>query len=272
MKVNPYKVFHSSLDSWRKKVHIVLVRPENPRNVGSIARALENMGIYGSFRLVAPHTELGPEAERLAMHAKERLNDIQSFPSLKDALLVEGSSLVLGSTAEVGSSHRPHPLWVEEAVERAVKKLCQKDIGNLFLVFGPESDGLTNEEISLCDWIATIPSVNAYRSLNLSQAVLVFSYEVNRVLLKGQVSEVITGDSQKERLVGHLIRLAEETGFILKGDPFKMRPKLESVFSKLPNHIPEASTLHGLVEQIIRSVRKGEVDLKGRFKHYESGR
>jgi hypothetical protein len=46
---NPYKVFHRSCSQAADKISIVLVRPEQPGNVGSIARALSNMGIEGDF-------------------------------------------------------------------------------------------------------------------------------------------------------------------------------------------------------------------------------
>lgn len=77
-----------------------------------------------------------------------------------------------------------------------------------------------------------------------------------------------TRPSQRERLISHFIKLAEEVGFIMPGDPFKMRPHLEEILSQLPRHIKEVKTLHGLLDQAIRSVRKGQVDLKGRFKKF----
>ena len=74
--------------------------------------------------------------------------------------------------------------------------------------------------------------------------------------------------SQKDRLAEHLIRLAEAVGFVLPGDPKKMRPRLEEIFSHLPNHIKDVKTLHGLIDQTIRSVHKGEADFKGIYRHW----
>jgi len=63
-----------------------------------------------------------------------------------------------------------------------------------------------------------------------------------------------------------VLQLADEVGFILPGDPYKMKPRLEEILSHLPNHLQEVKTLHGLIDQIVRTLRKGEIDLKGRYK------
>jgi tRNA C32,U32 (ribose-2'-O)-methylase TrmJ len=73
--------------------------------------------------------------------------------------------------------------------------------------------------------------------------------------------------SQKGRLISHLVEVAEQVGFILPDDPHKMRPRLEQILlGVLPNHIEDVKTLHGLLDQIARSVKKGGPDFKGRFR------
>jgi tRNA/rRNA methyltransferase len=48
------------------------------------------------------------------------------------------------------------------------------------LVFGPETNGLTNDELALCGRAATIPSDSDQPSYNLSHAVAIAAYEVKR--------------------------------------------------------------------------------------------
>jgi tRNA/rRNA methyltransferase len=154
-------------------------------------------------------------------------------------------------------------------VSKAIAKLKCGEIASIALVFGPEGDGLTNDEIDLCDWVVTIPSNSQYRSLNLAQAVFIFCHEANTVLLdRWELLESIR-PGQKERLIRHLLQLAEEVGFVFPGDPFKMRPRLEEIFSHIPNHIHDIKTLHGFIAQTVRTVRAGRVELKGRFKRYK---
>jgi tRNA/rRNA methyltransferase len=251
---------------------LVLVRPEQGRNVGAAARAAANMGIQGSFRIVGTPEILDEESHRVAKHARGRFEEIQYFPTLEAALSdFDESALKLAATARIGSSSRPHPLRVRSGVERAVQKLRSDEIRDLVFVFGPESDGLANEDVDQCDWVVTSPSCPEYRSLNLAQAILVFCYEANLNLMAEWEPLQKPRPSQKQKLVTHILRCAEAVGFVLPGDPFKMRPRLEEILSPLPNHIEGIKTLHGLLDQIIRSVEKGRPDIKGRFKPYYDG-
>lgn len=270
---NPYKVFHSDRNDLRKSIHVVLVRPEVGGNVGSVARSLANMGIEGELIIVGSPHIVNADCLKLAKHAASRFETARFAETLAEALAGKSErALTIAATARVGSPHRPHPLRAREAIEKAVEKLTNDTHESLYLIFGPESDGLRNEEIELCDWVVTIPSSPGYRSLNLAQSVLIFSYEVHMNLLKEWSDFQSAKLSQKDRLVQHLIRLAETVGFVLPGDPMKMRPRLEEIFSRLPNHIKDVKTLHGLIDQTIRSVQKGQADFKGRYRHVVESR
>lgn len=264
---NPYKVFHSSCELPREKIHVILVRPEYGGNIGSAARAIANMGICGSLRIVGKPEALDAQAWRMAKHAKNRLENALFFSTLREAIPAVEKPLLLAATARVGSANRPHPVRVNTAIERALGKLQQKEVTDIVFVFGPEADGLSNEEIEVCDWVVTIPSSDEYRSLNLAQAVLLFSYEVNRQLTEEWPAFQSEGRSQRDRLIAHIVGLAETVGFILPGDPYKMRPRLEEILSQLPPHFKDVNTLHGLLDQAIRSVKAGQPDIKGRYKH-----
>ena len=45
------------------------------------------------------------------------------------------------------------------------------------LVIGRESSGLTNEELSVCDVLLTIPTSKNYASMNISHAISIILYE-----------------------------------------------------------------------------------------------
>ena len=52
--------------------------------------------------------------------------------------------------------------------------------GPVSLVFGRESDGLTDEELALCNVAVRIPTSESFPSLNLSHAVQVIAYTLSR--------------------------------------------------------------------------------------------
>lgn len=271
-----HEVFHRNVKNLRKKIHLVLVRPELSRNVGASSRACANMGINGNFCIVGTPNIVDQDCRNVAKHSAERLNQICFFDSLEQALIHcragSSSPLSLAATARSGSPHRPHPFSAREGVERATAKLFNGEVDSLTLVFGPEGDGLSNHEVDLCDWVVTIASEPEYRSLNLAQAVMVFAYEVNVAFTAAPVGESSGRPNQKIRLIQHLMQIAEEVGFLLPNDPFKMRPRLEEIFSQLPNHIQGIRTLHGLLDQVRRSVQRGSPDYKGRYKAHAPNR
>lgn len=270
---NPYQVFHTPCAKLRKTVHVVLVHPELGANVGATARTLANMGIEGGLHIIGSPNIINDSCRNLAKNAQTQLDQASFHPNLKAFLEIRRAQtarapLCIAATARIGSAARPHPLWVEAACQQAAQKLRSEEIGEILLIFGPEGSGLDNDQIALCDWVVTIPSVSSYRSLNLAQAVLIFCYELNRGLLQAQNTFESTRPSQRERLVSHMVQVAEDVGFILPDDPFKMRPRLTQLFSKIPRHIEGITTLHGLLDQISRSVKKKGPDIKGRFQHW----
>jgi tRNA/rRNA methyltransferase len=93
------------------------------------------------------------------------------FEDLKTALAP--FQYVVGTTARVGRK-RPTISDPRKVAEQLIAVSQQNRIA---LVFGPENWGLTNDELTLCDVLVTIPS-GAFSSLNLAQAVMILCYEV----------------------------------------------------------------------------------------------
>src|SRR5437867_3812078 len=81
-----------------KNVIIVLVGTKHPGNVGSAARAMNNMGL-NRLRLAAPQCSIDAEAMRMAKAGNEILSDAQVFDSLKSAL--KGIRLAIGTTGKL---------------------------------------------------------------------------------------------------------------------------------------------------------------------------
>jgi tRNA/rRNA methyltransferase len=152
-------------------VRIVLVSPLYGGNVGSVCRAMGNMGL-SKLALVSPRFQDMEEARRMACHATHILEAREEFDRLADA--VAGCGAVMGATAR-GGLYRQHALTPREWAPRAVE---EASTGPVALVFGREDNGLGNEELALCTQIIQIPTAPDYTSLNLAQAVMICCYEV----------------------------------------------------------------------------------------------
>jgi tRNA/rRNA methyltransferase len=150
-----------------RRVRFVLVRPRNPNNIGACARALVNFG-FDELLAVDPYEPVWKEA-RAAVGAEDVLLKARAVP-LDEAL--EGCDLVLGTTS----------------LKARVPKLPVIRLpalapwtGTLAVLFGSEKTGLTNDVLSRCDSLLTIPTAKKQPSMNLSQAVAVVAYQLSQL-------------------------------------------------------------------------------------------
>ncbi len=166
-------------------VSIVLVRPQMGENIGAAARAMFNFGL-SDLRIVSPR-DGWPNEQALAMSAgaKHLIESAKIYDNLKDALA--DKQFVYATTA------RNREVEKQVVVLQDIK---QDFVQNSAIIFGPERTGLTNEDISLCDAILTIPVNPEYPSLNLAQAVALVCYELSTVIpAKAGIQNEVVMDS-----------------------------------------------------------------------------
>jgi tRNA/rRNA methyltransferase len=154
------------------RVRVVLVRPETSANVGACARVVRNAGLSG-LDLVAPGDWRTVDCWRTAWGAHDVLEQARVFPDLQAALAAVGMAVALTGRSRPGAPAAD----VREAASE-VAGLGRED--SAALVFGPETTGLTNDEIAACGRAATIPAHPGQPSYNLSHAVAIAAYEVFR--------------------------------------------------------------------------------------------
>ena len=163
------------------QIVVVLVRARNPSNIGAVARAMYDFG-FTRLRIVNEYV-VPFEAAKSAIDASSVLMAAESFDSV--AAAVADCTRVVGTTA-VGERVLEHPL---EALPEAVTKMMAHlagtgGRGRVAILFGSEKTGLSNEELSHCGGLLTIPMAEhagvRHPSMNLGQAVAVCLYEVVR--------------------------------------------------------------------------------------------
>ncbi|HXK12766.1 MAG TPA: RNA methyltransferase [Vicinamibacteria bacterium] len=179
------------------RVRIVLVRPGTSANVGACARIVRNTGAAG-LDLVAPGDWRTVDCWRTAWGAHEVLEEAREFGDLEAALA--GASMTVALTGRRPAG--PPVMDVREAAA-AIGGLGKDAVAAL--VFGPETSGLTNDEIAECGSCATIPSHPGQASFNLSHAVAIASYEVFRASRRApEAPRPRATHDEKERLLGLL--------------------------------------------------------------------
>ncbi|MGA1982155.1 MAG: RNA methyltransferase [Acidobacteriaceae bacterium] len=157
---------------------VVLVRARNPSNIGAVARAMHDFG-FARLRVVNDYPVPFAEATS-AVDASDVMAAALTCASVADA--VADCTLVVGTTA-VGERHLHHPLLpLDQAAPRLLAELRRGR--NVALLFGSEKTGLSNDELSHCNWLLTIPMRNPagvrHVSMNLGQAAAVCLYELVR--------------------------------------------------------------------------------------------
>ena len=163
---------HLPVPSERERFHVVLVEPGDSLNVGSVARAMMNLG-FDRLHLVSPKRYDPHRAAISACWATKLLDAARIHDSLEAALAP--MERVVGFTARTGSGRARHLLLPDWCAQ-----LAEAQPAETALLFGPEDHGLTREHLTHCRWLVRIPSTEAYPSFNLSQSVLLALFELRR--------------------------------------------------------------------------------------------
>ena len=162
----------------RLNLNVVLVEPNGPLNVGSIARLCSNFDV-NELRIVSPKCDIfSLEAKKMALKGYKYIDNCKTFNSIEQAIF--DCDLVIATCGRVDLSNdieceSPEDIskWISSFVE----------INNLGILFGREDRGLSNNELLFAHKILNITTSQNYPSLNLSHAVSIILYELNLSLI-----------------------------------------------------------------------------------------
>ena len=236
-------------------VTFVLSRPVYGGNVGSVARAMSNMGLR-RLRLAGPPAEWnGEEALRMACDGRPLLEAAGVYNHLRDA--VADQQLVIGTTRRVGLV-REHVL-TPRAVAEKLAALSQSS--PVAFVFGNEGSGLSNDEIALCQWLVTIPTHPDQKSINLAQAVMIIAYELY-LTESDQPPEPVLDLAPADAVEGmyEALRAALlSIGFLDPINPERMMFALRRILGRARLEKRDLKILRGIARQIDWYATKGRM-------------
>ncbi|WP_049981675.1 RNA methyltransferase [Halolamina rubra] len=163
------------------EISVCVVDAGTPGNVGTIARAMKNFGLSELLLIDPPAIEPDGEAYGFAGHAREDV-----LPGAEEITFDELCERyhTVGFTAITGEDSRKHVRFPYSTPESLVEELAGVD-KPVALVFGREDKGLSNEELSRLDQVASIPADPDYPVMNLGQAATVTLYELRKLTLEG---------------------------------------------------------------------------------------
>ena len=238
---------------------IILVRPQLAENIGAVARAMGNGGLF-HLRLVSPRDGWPQErAWRTASGAHRILEAAMVHATVGEA---------------VANLHRvfatcPRPRYIVKPILTArgaaaeLRAIGTRGLG-AGLLFGPERAGLDSDDIAEADSLIRYPLNPDFCSLNLAQAVMVMAYEwwmtqdetPNRRLQTHKTGIATKG--VLDNFMSHLIAECDASGF-LRNAPKRpgMVRNLRHLFQRGEATEQELQTLHGIVTELAHNRRKG---------------
>jgi tRNA/rRNA methyltransferase len=229
-------------------VSVILVEPQGPINVGSVCRSMMNFGVR-DLRLVAPCADYdGLAARKMALKAESILKNATVYATLPEALA--GCRVSFGTTRRFGK-YREAFVDPEQA---AVQALSQPADSRTAFVFGREDRGLHTSELDLCRFFVTIPTHDAYPSMNLSQAVTLILYECRKASLGASPlttdQRLAAPTEDVERMLQHMRRTLLAVDYLDPQNPDHVLRAFRRLFGRAGLDDREVRILQGLWSRI----------------------
>lgn len=231
------------------RIRVVLIRTSHPGNIGATARAMKTMGLSRLY-LVDPLVFPDPVADARASGATDVLASATVVGSLHEALSDTVFSVAL--TAR----RREWAVPAGNAREVAPEIIAYASHGEVALVFGAESSGMTNEEVALCSQPIGIPANPDYSSLNLGAAVQLLCYECRMAALEPPVLAEPLRDlatsAETEGFLQHLEEAMRTSGFYKPDNPGRLLPRVRRLFGRVRLEREEVNILRGILGALQR--------------------
>ena len=218
---------------------IILVSPQMGENIGASARAMKNFGL-SDLRIVTPRDGWpSASAEAMSVGAIDIIKNAQIFEDIPS--VIADLEYIYAATAA------PRDINKNYVLSKDLKPSSSK-VG---IMFGRESSGLSNEEISYANSILRIDTDPEFSSLNIAHSVAVVSYE----FFKKQNREDLSNDQElatKEELeyfFEHLIGELDNKKFfkVPEKKPI-MAQNIRAIFNRIDNlSKSEIQTLRGIL-------------------------
>lgn len=233
-------------------ISIVLVDTKTPANIGATARCMMNMGL-SRLVLVQPPEDPLREAVKLAAGADIILTQAEVFSSLNEAIV--DYALVFGTSRHKGRL-RKNIRSPREAAEDFIPLLSRNKVA---VVFGNEMNGLTREDLALCNEIIAIPSADSFPSLNLSHAVMIVAYELFLASKTHSAPDAKELAPLKiiEDFYEHLQKTLLDIEFLDKNDEKRMMFTLRQLFGRSRLGQRDVAVLRGILSAVDRTARAG---------------
>lgn len=225
-------------------IYFILVRPQMGENIGFVARAIKNFNIK-HLRIVNPKCHW-PNHKALAtsVGAKDILKSTKVYNSIEKS--IGDLDIIFASTSRIRRINKKIISVLD--LKNKVKK--KRKIG---ILFGPESSGLSNDEISYADYLVKIPTNKKFSSLNLSHSAIIFCFEIfqyfsnKKVIYKSGYRSLTAKKFEVNKFLRFIVSRLDKKGFLQPGHKRKsMIRNISNIFHRINLSEQEIRILLGI--------------------------
>ena len=227
-------------------ISVILVEPENPGNIGAIARAMANFGFKDLILINPQCNHLADEARNRAKWANKILENAKVTKDFNKTL--KKFHTTIATTAILGTDYNiPRSPVSPEQLTDIIKPKT-----NIALIFGRESAGLTNEEINITDFIITIPTSTKYPTMNLATSVAIVLYELSKKSKTKKTNEhiLLASKTEKDQVMKNMTDIINKTEFSTSSKKQTQKTIWKRIFSKSFLTKREAFAILGLLKKL----------------------
>ena len=234
---------------------IILSKPQLGRNIGSIARVMNNF-CFQDLRIINPRDGWpNDEATATAAGAKNILENAKIFSSIESA---SNDINLLFSVTVRSRDLNLREININEAIKKSISH-NQEKMQSAFL-FGPESSGLSNDEIVISDYTFSIPSNPEFNSLNLSHAVMVICWEYYKNIFNNKSLSLKYNTKEKYQLASikekdfffsKLNQMLDKSNFFHSREMnISIMKNMKALFNRSSLTSQEINTLNGVIKSL----------------------
>ncbi len=227
---------------------IILVHPKFPENIGAAARIAFNFGI-AELIVVGPERHERERMLKMATHkAAHLIEQLRYCTSTAEA--AAPFHFIVGTTARQGKKRLQ-----DQSPREVMAQLASVSPGNrIALMFGPESTGLSNEDLDLCQFASTIPTAR-FASLNLAQAVAIHCYELHTALNPEPFAALpkseLANSHDLEGMYGHIAEALSTIAFLRDTNRSYWMRNIRQFLGRMRLKKKETSMIRGICRKLL---------------------
>ncbi len=204
------------------KIKLLLIEPVYQINLGYIARTAKNFGINKLYMVNPKCNPNGNQAIKFSKHARELLENAIIYENIEDAL--KDSEFVVGTTAiwKKADEAKSNIYTLDDFTTKF------KNLKEVTILIGRDNTGLTKREMKMCDASIYIPANYDYPTLNISHAVAIILYELNKFnFLEKEINNKYAGPKSINSILYLFKNFVDSNSYVRK------KQEVERVFSHI---------------------------------------